>query len=1227
MTRPYFSKSIRELEKIFTRAGGDHITLRTLHEELAHRRTPRAVALRQRVAAALKGEVAESPVRNPSPSAPTTGQRPANAGSKRQLLVQPPTAAGSETGSAPAQSSPVIRSIDAPTTTPEPATPDTASPARPQAAIPQLEEPATPDFTAPGPPRRQADPWVFSQPNVDALLAAWTTLEVLEPQPLPTPEELGSIGRQVFRADQHPEPWTDARCGPRGREKGVYWFVYLGEVDLSAALSSLIELFPDQSPERPGRFKGKTTMAVVVLDAEGRPARGSTFLSSFSWGYGMVRAGELRGLAGFPDAERKLCEELEKRLIHTDEDGEVLRLSAGDLQSVTHWLLGRLQLPADQVSLEPVSVRVPVWRRTFEAPEPELLNSFFLEDLVRVREAFRAGHVGAALASFVGGRSARPRADVVRDRRLLDETLAPDRIPLSRWPIRGGHSLVLMQQAAVNHASGELSGRGLVGTNGPPGTGKTTLLRDIVAKVVLDRARAMAAFEDPLEAFSHVATMSTGRYLHLYRLDESLLGHEVVVASSNNKAVENISREIPGIDAIVDDREPPLRYFATVADLIAQAGSDQAADPERSAWGLAAAVLGNAANRSRFARDFWWHPQRSMQQYLRGIARGWSPKVGRTRDEGEEAPAEVLMLENAPRDRDEALKRWREARRRFRTALERSESRRKELDEVRQALHARSGMEASLEAATVELRSLHAEMVCAGREATAAEDVLEREKRTRSEHIAGRDAHQSLRPGFFARLFGTRRYREWRERMESRVAAVDAATAAATAADRACQAARQVRDEVAIRVRRREKERQVVETRLAAIRTALANAHAELGDRLPDGRFWSRGDEERQKLAPWLGEAFQAERADLFAACFELHRAFIDAAAPRLRHNLGVAMQVLRGRKLSEKQEPARRSIWSSLFLVVPVISTTFASVSRMFGPLGCESLGWLLIDEAGQAVPQAAAGAIWRSQRVVGIGDPMQVPPVVVMPQRLIDSIMGEYGVDPEAWSAPRNSVQSLADRASWFGTTLLREDGDLWVGSPLRVHRRCEEPMFRISNQIAYDGLMVQTTPRVHSPIGEVLGESGWFDVEGSEPGHWSQAEGEVAAGLLASVLERGPSDPDIFFITPFRIVRAQLRRRLRRAMEHRRDLVPWRWVQENVGTIHTFQGRQADSVVLVLGAPGPQAIGARQWAGRKPNLLNVAVSRAMRRLYVVGSRTSWRDAGVFSMLAANLPAKPPI
>ncbi|MGH9696566.1 MAG: DEAD/DEAH box helicase [Bryobacteraceae bacterium] len=288
------------------------------------------------------------------------------------------------------------------------------------------------------------------------------------------------------------------------------------------------------------------------------------------------------------------------------------------------------------------------------------------------------------------------------------------------------------------------------------------------------------------------------------------------------------------------------------------------------------------------------------------------------------------------------------------------------------------------------------------------------------------------------------------------------------------------------------------------------------------------------------------------------------------------------------------------------MVSTTFASFDRLFSHCGRESLGWLLIDEAGQATPQSAAGALWRCQRAVIVGDPRQLEPIVSLPFTAQQALRAHFGVE-ETWLPSKNSVQTLADRVSRFGTWLQSENPDepLWVGSPLRVHRRCEKPMFEISNEIAYSGQMVNDTQEIPS----LLPPSSWIDVKAVESDdHWIPAEGVALEILLADLHRSGVSSANILLISPFRAVARNVK-----------EIASRHGITQS-GTIHVSQGKESDIVILVLGGD-PRRLGAKDWASEKPNLLNVAVSRAKRRLFIIGNREEWSQYPNFSDASALL------
>jgi hypothetical protein len=292
--------------------------------------------------------------------------------------------------------------------------------------------------------------------------------------------------------------------------------------------------------------------------------------------------------------------------------------------------------------------------------------------------------------------------------------------------------------------------------------------------------------------------------------------------------------------------------------------------------------------------------------------------------------------------------------------------------------------------------------------------------------------------------------------------------------------------------------------------------------------------------------------------------------------------------------------VWRSFFLLVPMVSTTFASMARLFSGVEAGALGWLVVDEAGQATPAQAVGGLHRCRRALVVGDPQQLEPVVALPDVLVDQLLAHHDAPPEL-SPTRGSVQRSADSVSRCGTA--RPGG--WVGSPLLVHNRCLDPMFTIANDMAYDGEMV--SGRVTGPVEgvETVGDSRWIDVPHPPGRHFSLADADVVSLVLGS-LPAGDAAVSVAVISPFRDVVGGLR-----------DVVAAHAAVE-LGTVHTFQGQERAVVIIVLGG---HSVGSRQWVAGTPNLLNVAVTRARDRLIVVGDWRQWHDVGCAADLARNL------
>lgn len=217
-----------------------------------------------------------------------------------------------------------------------------------------------------------------------------------------------------------------------------------------------------------------------------------------------------------------------------------------------------------------------------------------------------------------------PRIDFLKTPAVAAELLKPSRLSLGRWPSDPSHHLYPAQQAAAAAigSMGEADGIGpLVSVNGPPGTGKSWLLRDVAAEIVVRRAAVLSQLERPLDCFvpdRRIALERSGGGLigELTPLTRSVTeGFFILVASNNNAAIRNITDELPRSFSLRGEAPDYWRSAARAAAAAARSDADMAAarmagdlfaqprekDPIEAVWGLTAATLGRRRNCRRFA--------------------------------------------------------------------------------------------------------------------------------------------------------------------------------------------------------------------------------------------------------------------------------------------------------------------------------------------------------------------------------------------------------------------------------------------------------------------------------------------------------------------------------------------------------------------------------------------------------------------------------------------------
>ncbi|ARM86430.1 helicase-like domain-containing protein [Rhizobium sp. CIAT894] len=1001
---------------------------------------------------------------------------------------------------------------------------------------------------------------------------------------------------------------------------------------------------------------GDTCFASLRLTPLGQPIFETFSVSTLPWALGRVQKSGLSSLSSeaFAESKRQLSELLQnfraQRHLRSSSCGDIddQPIDAGEILTL-HELLcdwakfaSHREKPIAAVEIrykdkvekpEVLSLPPPQESPSPDADDAEdesanveeeigILNSFFIEDIERAMLRVKQGDIPEPLRRYLTALSREKRIDLYSEdgRRAIVRALHPGNLNRGRWLGEPHQAMSLMQQFAINSAVGDLSETGLFSVNGPPGTGKTTLLRDMFADNIVRRARVLSSLKTARDAFDgsvRRAIFADRSTATLSTLIPALTGFEMVVTSSNNAAVENISRDLPKRSAIA--RGSSFQYLQTVAHKIAcqkdNGATVKLSDGDRP-WGLIACALGNSRNRRAFKERFafmeitdrpkpGWSGADKPQTIWEWLKSYEGPTFA-------EASAAFHAADGAVRDKIGQYARYADLHDEI-TLVSQDSFCREALERVAAAAAERRDAQDRCDRVAAEMRRIRKDLSDLKEE----EQLLDRSAPARWKRLLATNPARQHRQDVVANALKQLELRKALAECEHQLAKADGPMLE--------QALREHdRAERALRSRRKiwSAKREEFE-RLAEI----------LGHPAAPRRLADLETEQVQIDGLWHQDELAALRSALLEAALTLHEAWLADVG---RKGGGFGGNIVSISKLLSNNNPVDSDyialIWQSLFMIVPIVSTTFASFSRQFHGLEAGSIGWVFIDEAGQAVPQAAVGALLRGRRIMVIGDPQQIEPVFTLPSALITATAA---LSPHTatgqYSPNMASVQMLADAANRYGTTIEGGEADgLWIGTPLRVHRRCIDPMFSLANRIAYQNKMIFGL-RQRQPAGDAppfYGDSAWIDIKGKVSGKQMVAEQtDFIVDLLTATYRRDGALPDLYIISPFK----EIKNRLREALTHARWIDPdgnprsspprlSRWLRERIGTVHTFQGKEEDMVFMVLGADAEHS-GAAAWAASKPNLLNVALTRAKRRFYIVGDRSLWETLPYFRETASSL------
>lgn len=276
---------------------------------------------------------------------------------------------------------------------------------------------------------------------------------------------------------------------------------------------------------------------------------------------------------------------------------------------------------------------------------------------------------------------------------------------------------------------------------------------------------------------------------------------------------------------------------------------------------------------------------------------------------------------------------------------------------------------------------------------------------------------------------------------------------------------------------------------------------------------------------------------------------------------------------------------------VFKLCAVTSLSSKNAF-PLSEELFDIVVIDEASQCDIASALPLIMRAKQLVVIGDPMQLKHITSVRTEEEIEIKKVLGLEDKTYIKYANS--SLWDYCQGF---ISRSTTGITKPFMLQCHYRCHPDIIEYSNNIFYSG-RIGAPLKVKTDTSKFMWkEQGVFihDVKGIQVNdniNINEEEALVATQIATDIASKNDK-VSIGIVTPFKHQAEKINLMIPSIYNNRIE----------VNTVHKYQGDEKDIIIYSLVVTENSPSRKINWIDNSvPNLVNVAVTRAKSTLYIV-------------------------